>query len=431
MHGLIPSWLVRTLLFSSFVIGGGMPGKAQDLSWHAPSPGPALCCASETDAFRLSTPDLIQRRFQIYRDTGFDMLRVEGLGSSIQAEDGRVVGPADLPYLLLARESGFRLKVNINVLGQPDWYVRAHPQSQLINEDGQAARGEISFWDPDTRRRVATMTRVVFAYMAEHALFDQVDYLAPDFGPASEPIYPAAWTQGESAKKDGEAFWFYAPNARADFARAMADHYTTLAAANTRWGTSFPAWSEVVIPKPGTRPGAMWEDVLTWYRDSKRDFILWQIHNFQAQLARYPQARGIRLLLYVPGTHFTEADWRQAVATGGGSTSIRLMCDSDFLLDTAGQEGCVLQYTGCENVEEVAYLLGRLHEKGRSIPMIGENAQEAARQPEQIGRAVVETELAGLDYTHMDVAFGPDLITGNDLLPRLKETLLKIKAAKR
>ena len=211
----------------------------------------------------------------------------------------------------------------------------------------------------------------------------------------------------------------------------MADRYGTVEAANAKWGTIFPEWSEVVIPKPGARLGALWEDVLTWYRDSKRDFIVWQIHNFQTQLARYPQARRIKLRLYVPGTHYSTEDWRQAVVAGGGSERIRLMCDSDFLLNTAAREGCALQYTGCENAGEVAYLFDALRKKGLSVPMIGENAQEAATEPERIASVVVGTGLARIDYTHTDVAFGPDLITSNALLPRLKQALEQIRAAKK
>ena len=404
---------------------------AQSPAWKAPVPGQALCCASETNVMRWVDAGTIRRRFQIYRETGFDMLRVEGLDASLQDQNGRIVGPRDLPYLLLARASNFRLKVNVSVFTQPDWYFRAHPQSRFINEDGAAASGVPGFWDPGTRERVAEVTGIVFAYMAEQRLFDNVDYIAPDFGPASEPIYPAAWTQEGPAKKAGEAFWFYGPSAQADFVRAMAARYRTVTAANANWGTNFHAWSEVSIPKPGKMPGPFWNDVLTWYRDSKRDFINWQIHNFKARLAKYPQAQRIKLLLYMSGTHYTGEEWRQAVQAGSGAASIRLMCDSEFLLDTAAREGCLLQYTGCENVPEVHYLFDYMHRKGNGIPMIGENAGQFADQPERIADAITGTELSGIDYTHTDVAFGPDTATPSPLLSRIKLALQKVTQAKR
>ncbi len=380
---------------------------------------------------RSADADAIQRRFQVYRETGFDMLRIEGLDTSIQDENGKMIGLHDLPYLRLARESGFRLKANVDAFIQPPWYFRAHPQSLFINEDGVAASGVPSFWDPGTRGRAEELTRVIFAYMAEHHLFDQVDYIAPDFGPASEPIYPAAWTQEGAAKKAGESFWFYAPGAQADFVRTMTARYETLAAANTAWRTAFRDWREVSIPKPGQMPGPFWNDVLLWYRDSKRSFIEWQIHNFRAQLARYPQARTIKLLIYVPGTHYTAAEWDQAVMTGSGSSSIRLMCDPEFLLETAAREGCVLQYTGCENVAEVRYLFAYMKSRKIFVPMIGENAGQFSVEPERIAEAVADTELAGLDYTHTDVAFEADTYTPSQWLPRIKKALRKVTDAKR
>src|SRR6202034_1755215 len=103
--------------------------------------------------------------------------------------------------------------------------------------------------------------------------------------------------------------------------------------------------------------GRFWEDVLTWYRDAKRNFITWQIGNFKKHLAQYPESAHVKILLYVPGTHYSDEDWQNAVQTGNGKPNIRIMCDSRFLLDTAIREGCQLQYTGCENEEEVKYLL--------------------------------------------------------------------------
>jgi hypothetical protein len=397
--------------------------------WAPAEPGKAHCCASESDSFRAGEPELILKRFQIYKDAGFDMLRVEGIGSDLFKEDGTAAEPRGAQYIKLANESGFRVKMNVNVLGQASWYFTSHPGSQLINEDGGIAVGEMSFWDPDTRKRAEECTDVAFKYMADHKLFQSMDLIAPDFGPASEPIYPAAWTQSGNAKKEGEAFWFYANNAQADFVRRMQDKYQTTDAANAAWHTALKDWREVRIPQPGTRPGRFWEDVLTWYRDAKRNFVIWQIGNFKKHLAQYPEAAHVKILLYVPGTHYSDEDWQNAVQTGNGKPIIRIMCDSRFLLDTAIREHCQLQYTGCENEEEVKFLLGYLKEKGKLVPMWGENAEGAANQAEHIADVVVYNGLAGLDYTHTSAAFEPNMITPNVLFPRVVHALARIKAA--
>jgi hypothetical protein len=388
--------------------------------------GKAHCCASDSAAMRFSPASLIKSRFALYRQAGFDMLRVEGLDDTILAADGSIKDPPDLTYLMLARNSGFRIKLNIHSLFEPESYLNLHPDARLINEDGGQAKSVMSFWYPQLRPQVEEGTKAVLNYMAIHGLFQNVDQIAPDFGPASEPIYPAAWTQTGKAQKAGESFWFYGSGARTDFAEKMKARYGTIDAANASWGTTFPDFEAVVIPQPGTHPGPFWKDILTWYRDTKRDFIIFQIENFKKELAKYPEARGIKLLLYVPGTHCSADDWENAIATGSGRANIRIMCDSEFLLDTARKEGCDLQYTGCENGVEVKYLVDYLKTNQMTTPMWGENADNGAPNIGHIADVVINNHLAGLDYTHTSTFFQKDLATPTPLLPQVTEALTRI-----
>jgi hypothetical protein len=169
--------------------------------------------------------------------------------------------------------------------------------------------------------------------------------------------------------------------------------------------------------------------MLGWYRDTKREFVLWQIGNFKRHLAKY-NLGATKLLLYVPGRDYAAEDWREAVRTGSGGRSIRLMCDSGFLLETAGKEGCWLQYTASENADEVAHLRQYMKDHGLdAIPMWGENAgvPGAAKHPGHLADVIVDQGLYGLDYTHSVYLFDEDGITPNELLEDLGKAYSRIQ----
>jgi hypothetical protein len=187
----------------------------------------------------------------------------------------------------------------------------------------------------------------------------------------------------------------------------------------------------VKIPAPGTRPGPFWADVLTWYRDSKRDFILWQLHDYQAMMAKY-LPKPVPIIIYVPGKDYTDADWNAAVASGAGDTPIKLMCDSKFLIRTAAQEHCWLQYTGL-NDPEVKHLRDYMHENGfDAVPLWGENAEPAKGHcfPLQMAAIVIKYGLYGLDFTHSKNVFEEDRITPNAVFPQLKQAYAEIGQAR-
>jgi len=374
-------------------------------------------------------PEVACKRFDLYRELGVNMIRTEIGWREMEPSEEKWGGASRLAYIKLAQEKGFKLKMNVGTISSPPaWFFAAHPDARIVSHYGDVSTNTISLWYPDLHQVVERVTDQMFQYMAEAGLFKNLEFIDPDFGPASEPLYPAAWTMGANYTK-GEAFWCYDKNAQADFLRKMKAKYTSIAVANAHWKSQFKTWDEVSIPQPGVRHGAFWEDVLTWYRDTKREFVLWQIANYKAHLAKY-NLKNVHLLLYVPGRHVTEQEWHEAVTGGSGAKSVRIMCDSEFLLETAQKEQCWLQYTSSASENEVAYLMSYMKQHGlRSIPMWGENAGDPvqAGNPGHLADVIVNQGLYGLDYTHSYYVFDKDGLTPNALFPKLKEAYSRIQ----
>jgi len=396
------------------------------------STAPARCCMSEIWAYNLQSPDLIRQRFKLFQGLGVDMVRSSIVWPDMERTPGKWSEARSLPYLQLAAESGFKIKMNFGTVSEPaPWYLNAHPDAQVTNQNGIHSRHTFSLWYPGLHQLLAEKTDHLFKYLSEHPeIVSKVEFIDPDFGPASEPLYPAAWTLDNAGEEaHSETFWCYDVHAQADFLDKMKAKYGDILAANATWNTKYKNWDEVVIPKPGTQPGPFWNDVLVWYRDSKRDFILWQLQNFKTAMAKY-LPKPVKILMYVPGSHYTDEDWRQAVATGAGNGKICLMCDSIFLLETAAKEHCFLQYTGSSDEPEVKYLRGYMDQHGLgSIPMWGENAgiTRVAIDPLQLADVVIKYNLYGLDYTHSRFIFKEDTVTPNEVFPKLQQAYSEIK----
>lgn len=263
---------------------------------------------------------------------------------------------------------------------------------------------------------MAAKADALFGYLAEQKLFDAIDYIFVDCGPAAEPIYPANWTLGPEFAGRDTSFWFYDPNAQTDFAPKMRAAYGGLLSdANRAWGTSFARWGEVRIPEVGTQPGAMWSDVLVWYRNAKRDFIAWQIANYQAQLRRHAGEHSPKLVLMIPGSHIPTAAWQKAIREGGGDVAVRLMGDSEYLIEVAAKSGCWLQYTGVENEAEVAYLVGYIKAHGLQAPMWGENggSTRVGANPQGIANVISRNKLYGMEYINAGFIFDEDGLSRN------------------
>jgi hypothetical protein len=89
-------------------------------------------------------------------------------------------------------------------------------------------------------------------------------------GPAGEPLYPPAWTQVQGGLDNGggaDVMWCYAENAQSDFRTKMTEKYLNINTANNEWGTSYTAFDDVTVPKPGETSGQFWSDVLILLND--------------------------------------------------------------------------------------------------------------------------------------------------------------------
>lgn len=381
------------------------------------------CCITDPHAYYQDPIATIAKRFEMYREIGVDTLRVEiSWRDFLGDEEGTWNDSRLRNYLQEVKRTDFRLKMIVGtIMAPPAKFLERVPEAQIINEDGVYSRNTVSYWYPGLQALLKKQAKRQFDYLKSAGLLDRTDYVIADFGPAGEPIYPAMWTMG--GMTDRETFWCYAPNAQKDFRTKMQAKYRSIAKANTAWDSDFKDWAEVSVPKPGTRPGKFWEDVLTWYRDKKREFVVQQIAMFQNLARSYTRGR-MKVLMYIPGSDVRQADWDDAVRTGSGNAMVRLMCDSRWLIDTAVKKNCVLQYTGVENRPEITYLKEYLDKSGhKGYPLWGENAGDPvpADNPLALAQIIVDLGLLGLDYTHSHFVFEKDNITPNARFAKLRE----------
>ena len=314
----------------------------------APAPQPTRLCVTEHMAFYNDPADAVKQRFDLYEQLGVEVLR---LHSDIP----------DCPLMQELARRDFKLKIILYVLGMPREWMAEHPGNAMVDDRG-VADWHLGPWSPDFERVVNEAAVRQLELLKSQGLLDKVEELVADLGPAGEGIYPANWTL---AREGLEAFWCYSETAQADFRRAMEAKYASVEAANNAWGLAgelaFPTWGAVAIPQPGTEwaKGVFWNDMLTWYRDSKRRLMTYQVDNTLRLAKEYLGPEG-RVIVYLPGEAYTQQDWDEAVATASGKVRIRLMTDNDWLMDYALEHDCVLQYTGAENAAEVGRIVAKL-----------------------------------------------------------------------
>jgi hypothetical protein len=344
-------------------------------------------------------------RFGFYRSAGIGVLRVdEGSWRDLESAPGSWNLPSNLSsYFSLAQSYGFRLKSGIGALYSPAaWFLKQNPDSQLIGRSERkgeapiASTEVISYWYPGLHDLLEAKDDQIFSYLNTHGLLHNVRYLVVPGGPAAEPIYPAPWTTSDPTGPP--RFWCYDDHARSSFVAAARTRYRTIAAANSAWNTAYANWGVVKIPLPGEKPGQMWDDVLSWYRDSKREFFAWQVAHYERLRRKYwPSGARPTLVILVPGEHFTSGSWSGAVRTGAGDACIRAMCDSGFLLDTAAAAGAAVQYTGMPAMGELEYLKSYIRDHGYSLDVWGENAGNEG-DPAELGYEVLSNGLYGQEY---------------------------------
>ena len=252
--------------------------------------------------------------------------------------------------------------------------------------------------------------RINHQLLKDKDLWDCIDFVEPALGVAGEPIYPPTWTQSVKVPK----FWCYGENAKADFRAEMQKKYKTLDAANSTWSSDFASWDDVTVLAPGELKGLYWYDVLTWYRDSKREKVLWMLDYTRSVLA----GTGKRLVINVPGVQYTIDQWNEALnSSTGGAPNLMTMEDSDYLLDYACDTGEMIEYTGLtpgiENVEEIARIQKYIKDKGYEVDVWAENVGDegTASRIDDLKDLVIGNRLYGFDYTHSIYLFESDKVT--------------------
>ena len=357
----------------------------------------------------------IQTRFGLYQAANVGTLRI-GIGwNGMETSSGHWSTPSWLrTYAGLAQQHGFGIKLLLQNMGAiPQWFSAANPSGQLLDQGGATTQLSMSYWYPSLHAVLGDAADNMFRLLSQDGVLEAVRYLFVDLGSSGESKYPSPHEVG----RPGPLFWCYDSHAQQSFAAAMEARYGGgLTQANAAWGTGFTSWSEVQVPQPGKQPGQMWSDVLDWYQASRRDFVSWQVATYQALANQY--APGVPLVVGVPGSHITAAQWQSAISAGEGGVTLGLMIDTEWLLNTAHRMGVTAQYTGAENQTELQWIVQTLKADGISgLPLWGENAgvypPTEADNPRVLVNDAVADGLYGVEYINASNLFEPDGLTPN------------------
>ncbi len=388
-------------------------------------------CVIEALEIGQDNPMVAPKRFELYKELGIRTIRVGVLWGAIERKEGEFTRPLEVSYLQQIKKAGLRVKLSLGAVSVvPDWLMQRYPDAYLINEEGKRAVSSVTYLMPELREKLDIALDNMLKFFADEGVLDIVDIIGIDMGPAGEPLYPPNWTQVSDGlynpPSGPEHFWMYDPYMQADFKRAMQEKYGTIEAANEAWGQHYASFEALTVPMPETVKGAMWNDVLTWYRDVKRRFMEENVQSYLKVINKYAGDR-VKLMLYVPGADVRDEEWAEAVESGSGSNMIRLMADSRFIIDMAAKyDNCYLQYTGADNITEVRYLRNYMKEKGcEDIPFIGENsgALNMGQNIKRFTQNLMREGMSGIDIAHNVWLHEKDGYSPNKYFDSLKENL--------
>lgn len=391
-----------------------------------PAMGEARICFSDHPNWETHSADKIHKRYEIYKQAGCQMVRIHALWKSFEPSEGQWNGSAIDNLSGELKRAGFKVKLIPGVMmAPPTWLYDKYPDAKMFDQYGHYSRNCISHWYPELGSLLYTRLRNILNTLRDKDIIHLVEYIVVDLGPAGEGIYPANWTMVNvpgSKIRTEEAFACYSPLAQVDFRRHMMEKYGAINKANIAWGTEFGDWADVTIPMPNTITGRFWEDMLYWYRDTKRKTFRLQIENVTRCIEEF--GLNAKPLVYLPGQSLQPGDIKEAAKTGGGNHRVRLMVDNEYLMKLADSYGCILQNTGFENIQEVRLMKQRMIASGIDYTTVwGENAGtfNAAKDPLYLAKIVIDENLWGLDYTHTRFLFENDAVTPNGRLPWLAE----------
>ena len=355
----------------------------------------------------------ISARFAEYRELGITCVRLDTSWDTSSEGVWKMSGTTK-NYLEAAREHGLLLKLILPTIMAPPSWLSSREGARLEDCNGRKSVNTVSYWYDGINEYCAAAIDAQMKAIVDGGWQDVVGAIIIDMGPAGEPLYPPAWTQvsdGLSGNDNGaEVMWCYADNAQADFREKMESKYSTVESANEAWGTSYESFGEIAVPKPEEIKGAMWEDTLLWYRDTKRAFMSAQVDTFKAAAEKYGLSTR-PLIIYLPGAEFTSHQWKGAVKNGTAVNQIKIFCDNEYAVTLAAEKGCLLQYTGITGTDGLALTRQFMYENGYgSIPVFGENAGDpgAAGNPKLLADIIKNYSLFGIDYTHSHYLYEED-----------------------
>ena len=376
-----------------------------------------------------NSAETFAKRCQLYKDFGLVTIRTGTLWGDVERREGEFLPPSDQQHLYRIRDNGMRIKLILGAVSViPDWYMAQYPDAMMVNDAGEKAISSVSYKIPGLNEKIEAGIDYIMSFYKQTGLLDLVDSIVVDLGTSGEPLYPPAWTQtpdGAYKPCGPEHFWMYDPYMQADFKKVMQEKYGTIQAANEAWGQSYASFESLEVPKPETVKGTMWRDVLTWYRDVKRDFIEQNVQTYKKVVEKYAGDR-VKLILYIPGQDVRDAEFEQAVESGGGSDMVKLMADSRFIIDTAKKYGCWLQCTGAETESELRYIKSYMKATGcEDIPLFGENSggYNVGSDMKRFIDKQMRNGLAGVDLTHDQWFHEDDGYSPNRYYDKIKENL--------
>lgn len=361
----------------------------------------------------------VNSRFADYKALGLRAVRLDLYWTN---QGGKAVLQDQSKYQFeAAKKNGLLIKAIIN----PGGMTHPDPDSKLMDADGRYAINAISPWYADVENYTEQHIRTYLGGLVQSGYGDIIGGIVAGLGPAGEPLYPPAWTQG--APLTNEVMWCYADNAQADFRAEMEEKYGSIAKANAAWGKSYADFDDVQVPKEGEVKGQMWRDVLEWYRDSKREFMRMQVETFRAVMQDLNL--DVPLILYLPGADFTKAQWESSVSLGTAAHGIKLMCDNEYTVQLAAEYDCILQYTGITGISNLRLLRDYMFETGYAdIPVMGENAggSKPDAQAPLLYDVITEYKLWGIDYTHSHWLYEADGKTHSDMYAPFESIMPKL-----
>ncbi len=407
---LLFSRMRRLFLVAAGVLAAAPSGvlRAQTLRTS-----PRLSLA-EPQKFWTDPPATIAQRFALYRAAGVGTLRCSIRWDQMQGDGGRWHLPGHMAYLQQALQAGFALKLVLSTMGSvPNWFMQKNPDMLIRDQNGDTTHLSLSYWHPNLRHVLNDALTGMCMTLAGQGILKPSNFIVVDLGAAAEAKYPSAWNM--NWPQSGALFWCSDANAASSFSAAMQASYGSIAAANAAWGTDFQSWSDVAPPKPGMEPGPLWNDMLTWYRSSKRNFTTAQLATYQTILKGYG-VDSSRLVALMPGNHITPAEWQAATAGAQEPADIGSMIDTQFVIDTVAQAGCMMQYTGAQNAHEIAWIRQYMAQKNYTgTPLWGENAgmhePTPANNPAALANVATAYDLYGIEYINAGYLFESDRLT--------------------